>query len=409
MDRRSPSLALGFSCLGHTYMHVLTALYLTVVLGLERDWGLSYDTLIRLWTVGSLLIGLGAPLAGWLGDRWSESRMMVAFFLITGAGSIAAGLADGPAALTAGLAVLGLGGSIYHPVGMSWTVRNALNRGRALGIQGIFGSLGVATAAVIAATLTELIHWRAAFLLPGAVCFATGMALWLCVAAGWVGDRTGDRRPEPPPARGDMVRTFLVLTVTMAVGGLLFGALQVSMPKWFEERMTGLLGGRGVLEVGGLVTLVYLLAAGSQLVGGHLADRVPLKTLYVGGLLVQAPLLVLASTLADVPLLLVAAMAVFVGGGLLPVENLLLARYTPGRYRGLAYGAKFVLAFGVGPLAVQLVAFTYAASGGFALLLWTLGGFGLVAWIAAMLLPGEARRPTPAEGMAAGAGAPAAE
>ena len=41
---------------------------------------MSYSDLIALWTLGSLLIGLGAPLAGWLGDRWGESRVMVLVF-----------------------------------------------------------------------------------------------------------------------------------------------------------------------------------------------------------------------------------------------------------------------------------------------------------------------------------------
>lgn len=406
MDRRASRLAIGFSCLGHAYMHVLTGLYLTVVLGLERDWGLSYDELIRLWTAGSLLIGVGAPLAGWLGDRWSETRMMVVFFLVTGGGSIAAGLAGGPAALLLGLAVLGLGASIYHPVGMSWLVRNAVNRGRAMGVVGIFGSLGVAVAAVIAASLTEWIGWRAAFIVPGAVCLVTGLALCLCLGLGWVADRSSDLHPEKPPARGEVIRAFLVLTVTMASGGLVFSALQVAMPKWFEQSMTGLAGG-GVLGIGGLVTLVYLLAAGSQLAGGHLADRLPLKLVYAGGLLLQAPLLLLASTLSNGPLVPVVALVAFIGGFLLPAENLLLARYTPGRYRGFAFGVKFVLAFGVGPLAVQLVAFAYARTGGFALLLWVLAASGALAWVAALLLPGEGR---PSAAVVPGrAEAPAAE
>ena len=95
MSPASTRLSLGFSCIGHAFMHVLSALYLTVVLGLERDWAIGYDELIRLWTIGSLMIGVGAPLAGWLGDRWSDAKMMVVFFLLTGAGSIASGLAGG--------------------------------------------------------------------------------------------------------------------------------------------------------------------------------------------------------------------------------------------------------------------------------------------------------------------------
>lgn len=68
MDARSPRLVIGFACAAHAYVHILMALYVTIVLALEDAWGLSYDALIRLWIAGALLVGAGAPLAGWLSD-----------------------------------------------------------------------------------------------------------------------------------------------------------------------------------------------------------------------------------------------------------------------------------------------------------------------------------------------------
>ena len=76
MPGASARLSLVFSCLGHTYMHVFTAFYFVIVLALEADWGLPYHELIGLWTLGALLVGLGALPAGWLADRWSTSGMM---------------------------------------------------------------------------------------------------------------------------------------------------------------------------------------------------------------------------------------------------------------------------------------------------------------------------------------------
>ncbi|NNG03298.1 MAG: MFS transporter [Inquilinus sp.] len=376
-------------------MHVLTGLYLTIVIGLVDLWQMPYDTMIRVWTIGSLMVGVGAPLAGWLGDRWSASRMMIVFFLVTGFGSVAAGLVDGPAALGIALAVLGIGASIYHPVGFSWVVRHAEKRGQTMGIVGIFGSLGVAGAALVAGVLTETIGWRAAFIVPGVLSAVAGLALWSVVWRGRVRDRSADRMPEPAPVRGELVRTFLVLTVTMISGGLIFNALQVAMPKLFDERMVGLTGG-ALLGVGGLVTAVYLVGALSQLAGGYLSDRLPLRTVYIGGLVLHVPLLALLAGLFDLPLLVAATVTIFVGGALLPAENLLLARYTPGRHRGFAFGLKFVLAFGVAPLSVELVAFAYRLGGGFGALLWILAATGLVACIAALLLPRAVPPPAPA-------------
>lgn len=403
MSSLSARLSVAFSCVGHAVMHVLTALYLTIVLGLVRDWSMPYEELLPLWTAGSLLVGLGAPLAGWLGDRWSDARMMVLFFLLTGAGAVAAGLSQGTLSLGVSLAVLGLGASIYHPVGLSWLVKNATNRGRAMGVLGIFGSLGIAAAAVVAGGLTTAIDWRAAFWIPGVFSIAVGVLLGVCVAAGIVQDVGRDARPQPAPAHGDVVRAFIALSVTMVCAGLIFQSTVTAMPKWFEERLGGF-AGDDVFSIGGLVTLVFLIASGSQFIGGMLCDRFPLKPVYVLCLLVQVPLLVFVADLSGVPLLVVATIMVFAGSLQVPAENLLLARYTPDRYRGTAFGAKFVLSFGVAPLGVQVVAWIYGLGGGFYWLFVALGALAAAAFVAALLLPAErgalAAPAAPAAGLA---------
>ncbi|QCN94079.1 MFS transporter [Azospirillum argentinense] len=398
MTDTSARLSIGFSWIGHALMHIVSALFLTVVLALEREWKLPYDELIRLWTLGALMIGVGAPLAGWLGDRWSECRMMAVFFLLTGAGTIACGLTDGPEALLWALAVLGLGSSIYHPVGMAWMVKNATNRGKALGYQGIFGTIGIASAAVVAGGLTEWLGWRSAFLIPGAVCLGLGVVLALLIAMGKVEDRQGDVRPIPKASRDDVIRAFVVLSVTMVCAGLMFNAMQVVLPKLFEARLSDLLGG-STLGVGGVVTAVYLFAALPQLIGGHLADKYPLKRIYTLCLLVQVPMMAAVAVLADLPLVGAAALVVVASQVQIPAENLLLARYTPEKHRGLAYGAKFILSFGAGPLAVQLVALVYERTGEFVMLYITLSVLALVAFAAALLLPRD--RDVPAKPAAA--------
>jgi len=403
-DDRSARLSVVFSCIGHATMHILAALYLTVVLVLEDAWNMGYDDLIRLWTVGSMMIGLGAPLAGWLGDRWSESRMMVLMFVLTGAGSMLAGFAQDPLDLMVALAVLGLGASIYHPVGMSWVVRNARQRGRALGVLGIFGSVGIALAALLAGGLSQMGGWRMAFLVPGGLSIALGLVLGLLIALGIVYDRKGDVKPEGPPSRGDALRAFLVLSVTMVCAGLIFNATQIALPKWFEVDLAQMVGG-STLGIGGMVTLVYLIAGSAQLAGGWLSDRMPIRRVYIACMLIQVPVLLFAATAGGPVVLALATAMVFTNSLQVPAENLLLARYTPARHRGLAYGAKFILSFGAAPVAVQVVAWAYGRTQDVVLLFTILGGLALLAWVVALLLPREGKAapaavtmPTPAAG-----------
>src|SRR5690348_14511513 len=346
MNPRSAGLALGFSSVGHFFAHLLMLLYPTVVLVLEGRWGMSYGDLLSLSLGGFVLFGLGALPAGWLGDRWSAEGMMVVFFIGTGAAAIATGLADTPVALALGLAAIGLFGSIYHPVGTAWLVRNAEHRGRALGINGIAGSIGLGAAALVAGALAQAIGWRAAFIIPGGLCAATGLALLCCLRGDMVEAARIDRRPEPEASRDDIVRTFIVLSFTMLADGTISQAIPVALPKAFASGLTGLTDG-GTLDAGGFVSLVFLVAATAQLAGGWLADRFAMKAVYILAWLAQVPLFVLAAGAHDMPLL-GAMMAVnYLAVLSVPAENALLARYTPAKWRATAYGAKFLLALGV--------------------------------------------------------------
>jgi MFS family permease len=394
MRSRSAALVLGFSSAGHFFAHLLMLLYPTVVLALEGRWGMSYGDLLSLSLGGFVLFGLGALPAGWLGDRWSDEGMMVVFFLGTGSAAIATGLTGGPVSLALGLAAIGLFGSIYHPVGTAWLVRSTKNRGRALGVNGIAGSIGLGVAAFVAGALAQTISWRAAFVIPGALCAATGLVLLFCIRGGrgvtvWV-----ENRPEPEAARSDVVRTFIVLSFTMLADGTISQAVPVALPKAFAAGLTGLTDG-GTLDAGGFVTLVFLVAATAQLVGGWLADRFALKAVYVFAWAVQVPLFCIAAQARDVPLLAAMIAVNYLGVLSVPAENALLARYSPAHWRATAFGAKFLLALGVSTIGVKLVAMIYDGTGSFAPLWLTLAGCAAFVAAAGLFLPGRLRRISP--------------
>jgi MFS transporter, FSR family, fosmidomycin resistance protein len=384
-----------FSCLGHLYIHLCTAFFFVIVLSLESVWQRPYHELIELWTLGSLMVGVVALPAGMLADRLGASRMMVAFFVGMGGCAVAAGFSDGPDALMWCLTGMGAFAAIYHPVGIPWLVRNSgPRRGKVLGFNGIFGSLGTALAGVVAGSLIDFSSWRAAFIVPGAVSVLTGIALLAYMMRGKISDGMAVTRDQPRVSRGDMWRVFVILVTTMFLLALVYQSIQTSLPKLLEQRHEGL-AGEGVFGVGLLVAAVYTAAAFMQVVGGHLADRYALKPVYVGALLIQVPTLWLAASLGGLPLLLVATVMVMAGVGALPAENMLLARYTPESHHGLVFGIKFVLSFCAAPLAVQLVATITGTTGDFYWVYALLAAFALAAVIAALMLPRARSLPAP--------------
>jgi len=380
-----------FASLGHFYIHLCTAFYFVIVLALEQVWQLPYHELIQLWTIGSLLVGAAAVPAGMLSDRFGATKMMVVFFVGMGACSIAAGLSNSPTTMMLSLTGLGLFAAVYHPVGIPWLLRGVRQDvGKVLGFNGIFGSLGAAGAGLSGGLLIDLINWRAAFIIPGTICLVTGLALLVFVIKGSVADgvRVFERSGEP--SREEMKRGFLILLLTMFLAAMVYQTTQISLPKVFDQRHGGLVGS-GVLGVGLLVAGVYTAAGFMQIVGGHLADRFPLKPVYVGAMLVQIPMLFLAASLTGIPLVLIATVMVMANVGALPAENLLLLRYTPQHRHGLVFGLKFALAFGAAPVSVLLVSAVSERTGGSYGVFVILAIIALLAFTAAAMLPGERR------------------
>lgn len=386
MKANSARLALLFSCLGHAYMHLFTAFYFVIALSLESAWNIPNHELVKLWALGSLLVGLAALPAGWLGDRWSAPGMMAVFFIGLGISGIVCGLVNSTTALMLGLAAVGLFSAIYHPVGVAWLVRSARARGMALAVNGIFGSLGVASAGLVAGVLIDAVSWRAAFIVPGALCLVTGIALVVALRLGWIEEAAVDRTPEPAPSRSDMVRVYAILLMTMAVMGLMFHGIQASLPKVFDLRLRDI-AGEGALGIGALVALVYTAGGLMQLAGGWLADRYPLKPIYLGAFVLQVPVMVLIATTGNASLIALSIMTVILSSAALPAENMLLARYTPSRHRSLAFGVKFVLAFSIANPAILLASWVEGRSGEYTEFFFILAAIAAVAAVVASFLP----------------------
>ncbi len=391
MKADSPGLALFFSCMGHAYMHLFTAFYFVIALSLEADWGIPNHELIKLWALGSLLVGLAALPAGWLGDRWSASGMMTVYFVGLGLSGIICGLVDTPSAMMLGLTAIGLFSAIYHPVGIAWLVRKAKRRGMALAVNGIFGSLGVASAGLVAGLLIDLISWRAAFIIPGVICLVTGLMLWTALRMGWVTEGGAEEAGEPPPSRNDMVRVYAILLLTMSVMGLMFHATQASLPKVFDLRLRDL-AGEGALGIGVLVAIVYTAGGFVQLAGGWLADRFPLKPIYLAAFVLQIPVMALIATVGSTPLVALAVLTVVLSAVALPAENMLLARYTPLRHRSLAYGVKFVLAFSIANPAILMASWVEGRTGEYVWLYAILAAAAAGAAVVTLFLPNRQPR-----------------
>lgn len=392
----STRLIVRFSNIGHAFTHLFTIIYATAVLYLPGVFGLPYGELLSLSSVGLVLYGVAALPAGWLGDRWSQVGMMVVFFVGVGVSGIVTGLAQDKTDLLMGLSGIGLFASIYHPVGIAWLIAGAKRQGMTLGVNGVFGSAGTALGPVFVGAMIDLVSWRAAFIVPGVLSILVGLALAVCWKRGLIVAAKSDRSPQAKPERSAIIRVFIILSLTMACSGFVYSGLTNTLPKVFELGLGSLTDG-GYTQIGFFVSAVLGIAAFSSILGGWLADRYSARGIYIAfwSLSVAPVFLIVSSTGNSLLAMAVVAMVSITTFG--AAENMLVARYTPFKWRSLAYGAKFVLALGVGGLTVHLAGALYDYTGSFELLYGLFAISAMLAVVSALMLPRRAAAPRTTE------------
>ncbi|HMA13248.1 MAG TPA: MFS transporter [Kiloniellaceae bacterium] len=396
-----------FLNLGHFLDHFFILVIATVVLALGPQWGLSYDQLIPYATPCFVMFGLGAIPSGWLADKWSREGMMLVFFLGIGAASILAGFAETPLELGACLLLVGVFASIYHPVGIAMVVHGREKTGMPLAVNGVFGNLGVASAALVAGFLIDLRGWQAAFILPGFVSIGVGLAY---AALLWSGrDLRAEARRSGAAARkaavgtmavdrATLIRISLIVFLTTALGSMIFQCMTFALPKIFDERLAGF--ATSASEVGWWAFVVFAAAAFAQLVVGYLVDRHSARTIFllVAGL--QAPLFAIAMNLAGVPALVTALGFMLLVFGQIPINDVLVARITKSEWRSRAFAGRLIVGFGISSTAIPLISFVYG-SWGFATLFAIMAALSAAVAVTVSFLPRRgavlSQQPAPAE------------
>jgi MFS family permease len=371
----------------HLLTHYSLLILPTAVLAMARpdgEFGAEYGPIVALATGMFVLYGVGSLPQGWLAARFGRNALMAAFFFGTGLALAAAAFVSTPLALALALAAAGLFAAIYHPIGTAMLVEAAGDRvGRAIGINGVFGNFGVALAPVVTAFLAQQFGWRAAFLVPGAICFGLGIA-WMrepphdgaARAGGW---------PFPKLSAPFGRRAVIVLLLIAIVSGLVFNAYTILIPKLMQERLAD--DPQLLPIVGALAFAVTLCGAATQFTVGRLLDRSTLKRIFLPLALVLAPAMILLSVAKGwmvLPLAGIVAATIF---GQVTVNETMTARYISPGLRAKMYSVRFFVGFLGAAAAAPLVGFLHERTGSLTASIVVLAGFALVTLACALFFP----------------------
>jgi len=346
MSRATLKLVL-FVSVAHALVHVFELSLPSVEQEIDAEFHCGTKITGWLGTCWRLPWGAGALLAGWLVDRFG-SRIMLAIYLL-GCAAMCAAVAMTTQLDELFLPMIGMGtfAAIYHPAGLSLISRATTmeNRPFALGIHGIFGSLGIGGAPFIAGlVLVYGMSWRSFYwilVLPAVI-------LGLIFVRAWAMRRGGQIQRHETLAQDDADWTSFGTLILVAIfSGITYSAFLHFLPRYLSGsslEFSSRLAGRDQFLAGGLLALGCF----GQYVAGTLARHKLLEWQLTGVMLLNVPCLVAMGFASGWTRVAAAGAFTVVHFMHQPIYNSLVAKYTPLSRRSLCYGFSFMMGLGLG-------------------------------------------------------------
>ena len=331
-----------------------------LVLPLMGKYGMDLSHVLALSFWMYLLFGVTALPWGMLSDRIGARPLLLLFYTGAGLCGLAAGFfIDSPGPFSLCLAGVGVFSGIYHPAGLGLISRGIRKMSMALGYNGMAGNAGLAAAPILAGVINHFYGMRIAFIFLGCLNLIGAVIMLLLPVI----EPAKNEKPESQSSMRLML-SFAVLCMCMMLGGVAYRSVTVILPAYLElgspelldwiSRLQWMPASRNVAATA-LSSSVFVIGMFGQFLGGVAAERFEPRRGFLVFHLLALPMALAMAYTTDVSLLLITMGYMLFLLGMQPIENTLVAKFTPDKVRHSAYGIKFILTFGVGAVAVHLV------------------------------------------------------
>jgi MFS family permease len=354
--QRDEKIIVALTGCSHALSHGYLLIFPTVLLLLQKEFAIGYLELGVIGNIMTFTYGLGALPGGMIYNYLGPKKLYLFCFLGSAITVILVAISSGLLLFTAGLALLGGLGSIYHPLANSLITSKVRGYGQALGIHGAAGNVGLASTPFIIGLIASSLGWRQAFLwcaLPGII-----LSVWSLFVDMSPREETRTIEPtsrqRPPPRRlkAYFSLPLVLLYLTNMFQGFSFNGSLIFLPAYMAKRTSFHLFSLDSIALGGILSAI-VLAVGvlGQYGGGILAQQSRLERKLLLMPILSFPFILAMSFATDLLLLIFALVFFFFNFFLQPMNNTLLAQYTGVEMRGTAFGIYFFLSFVFGSLA----------------------------------------------------------
>ncbi|MAK96378.1 MAG: MFS transporter [Euryarchaeota archaeon] len=372
--------------ISHFLDHFIMLIFAKAAYDAGKYFGLSYDEIIVYGTLSFVFFGAFAPLASYLADKFSRALLMVIYHFGIAVASIIAGISSSLFILSLSLAIIGIFASIYHPVGTAMLLAKNERTGFRLGINGVYGNMGVAAAPLVLGTILLFGDWRTCFIIPGIFCLIYGIIFFAALE-----NNPSLKQTELTQLNRSFAKNWqwalASISISTLAGGFIFGAMTFIIPRYFEIYLIDI--STSVAVTGALAAAVYACASFSQIVVGKLIDIYSPKIILLYTAVGQIIFIFFASALHNWYLFFISLVAICFVFGQIPINDAILSRYIPDEKRGKILSIKFLLNLCVGAAVLPISSLLMQNGYEFNTIFILMGGMAVFILLAALILPNQ--------------------
>ena len=333
--------------ISHFYQQALPPLF-----GPMKDaFHVSFTELGALLTVLSVTSCIGQMLAGIAVDRYGARRLLIAGLALIGTALALAGFAQAYWQLVVLAVVAGIGNCVFHPC--DFAILNASvsapRLGRAYGTHGLFGTLGWPASIALMWFLSETVGWRYAAMIAGSIGIA--MAAIIAATSNLFLDHRVAHADDGAAAAGGRrgargtgsvsLAVLFSMPILMCVLYFVFAAMTGPSINAFGSQALSSIYSVTPKTAANAVIAYYVGSALGVITGGWLADRTDRHDRVAAiGLLCAALFMAFAAS-AVLPFIgtaAIMAMAGFCSGSTGPSRDMIVRKATPPGASGKVFG-----------------------------------------------------------------------
>jgi len=390
MMNRDEKKIMGLTTASHSLVHLFEGVLPPLIPLLIVDFATDYFHLGIIVSVFSYAFGIGSLPAGFLADRLGPRRL-VTFFLF-GSGLLSAFVFFIPSLLAYGIIMgfIGLFCSMYHPASNTLISQSVREKGKAFGIHGIAGSLGVACVPVLSAWLGSNMGWRAPHVIFGLIGIGAAVFSFSVPAKSAFTEECPDDKNRPE--KGISYLTLILFYCSAAALGLTYKGIMTFLPAYMGEKIHfGFITLSKVTLGGTVATLALVSGALGQYIGGRLTDRFRPESIYSCAIIIGTFFVFIMAKSSGFILIASAVFYAFFYFSTQPMQNFMLSNYLPKHSHGIGYGIHFFVTFGIGSTAAAVSGYL-ADNYGLESVFYAMGACFILSSVLSLILVARAKR-----------------